>query len=216
MAAGQACQSLNVGILQINKYLRDMFTFGYKTTFSCVFRAVLSIAVGLALIMMQNAPAALVQIIAAVLGIGALAGIIAGLVKGKSLWASLTGGGVTLLVAVLLFIYADKVAIGIFYIIAFALVFIGIMQLSAYSSILSFQGFGLFSILLSGLIVAGGIVMLVILFNNAEGILRLLSIIAGSFLVVYGLLDLINAHKIRKTITDYYGPQEKPQPVDEQ
>lgn len=193
-----------------------MFTFGYKSTFSCVFRAVLSIAIGLALIMVQNAPAVLVEIIAVALGAGALIGIVSSLIKKRQMSGGLAGSLITLAVAALLFIFAGKVAIGIFYLIAFTLVFIGIVQLSAYSSILSFQGFGLFSIILSGIIVAGGVVMLVILFNNAGGLLRLLCIIAGAFLIIYGCLDLINAHKIRKTITDYYAPQDAAQPADEQ
>ena len=195
-----------------------MFTIGYRSNFSCIFRAMISIAVGLVLIIVKDAPALLVQIIAAFIAIGGAASVISALVgkgpKGKG--AGIAGGIVSLIIAALLYIYAGRVAIAVFYLVAFMLVISGIMQLGAFSSILSFQGFGFFSIIVSGFIVMGGIVMLILLFNNAHSILRFLSVLAGSFLIVYGLMDLINAHKIRKTITDYYAAGDVPPAADEQ
>ena len=166
----------------------------------------LSIAVGLVLIIIKDAPALLVQIIASFIALGGVVSIIAALVgKGRqNKGAGIAGGIISLIIACVLFYFAGKIAIAIFYLVAFSLVISGILQLGTFSSILNFQGFGLFSIIMSGIIVAGGVVMLILLFNNAHEILRLLSVLAGCFLIVYGLMDLINAHKIRKTIIDYY------------
>ena len=193
-----------------------MFTIGYRSNFSCIFRAMVSIAVGLVLIIVRDAPALLVQIIAAFIAIGGAANIISALVGKSGKGAGIAGGVISLIIAALLYIYAGKVAIAVYYVVAFMLVISGIMQLGAFSSILSFQGFGFFSIMVSGIIVAGGIVMLILLFNNAREILRLLSVLAGSFLIVYGLMDLLNSHTIRKTISDYYAAGDVPPAADEQ
>ena len=193
-----------------------MFTIGYRSNFSCIFRAMISIAVGLVLIIVKDAPALLVQIIAAFIAIGAAANIISALVGKGGKSAGIAGGIISLIIAALLYIYAGRVAIAVYYVVAFMLVISGITQLGAFSSILNFQGFGFFSIIVSGIVVAGGIVMLILLFNNAHNILRLISVLAGSFLIVYGMMDLINAHKIRKTITDYYASGDVPPAADEQ
>lgn len=193
-----------------------MFTIGYRSNFSCIFRAMISIAVGLVLIIVRDAPALLVQIIAAFIALGAAANIISALVGESGKGAGIAGGIISLIIAALLYVYAGKVAIAVYYVVAFMLVISGITQLGAFSSILNFQGFGFFSIIVSGIIVAGGIIMLILLFNNAHSILRLLSVLAGSFLIVYGLMDLINSRKIRKTISDYYAPDGAPQEADEQ
>lgn len=195
-----------------------MFTIGYRSNFSCIFRAMLSIAIGLVLIIVKDAPALLVQIIAAFIALGGIATILSSLLGkgGKDKGAGLAGGIISLIIAAVLYFYAGRVAIAVFYLVAFMLVISGVMQLGAFSSILSFQGFGFFSIIVSGIIVAGGVVMLILLFNNAYNILRFLSVLAGSFLIVYGLLDLINAHKIRRTINDYYASGDVPPEADEQ
>ena len=195
-----------------------MFTIGYRSNFSCIFRAMISIAVGLVLIIVRDAPALLVQIIAAFIALGGAASVVSALVgKGpKDKGAGIAGGIISLIIAALLYVYAGKVAIAVYYVVAFMLVISGITQLGAFSSILNFQGFGFFSIIVSGIIVAGGIIMLILLFNNAHSILRLLSVLAGSFLIVYGLMDLINSRKIRKTISDYYAPDGAHQEADEQ
>ncbi len=194
----------------------SMFTVGYKDNFQCIFRSVLAIAVGLALIIVKDAPALLVQIVAAFVAFGGVASIVAAFASKPDRKGGIAAGIGSLVIAALLFIFSSQISIALFYLIAFGLVLFGIMQLGAYTSILSFQGFGFFSIIMSGIIIAGGIVMLILLFGNAREIIRLLSILAGSFLLIYGIMDLINARTIRRTITDYYAAADKPQAADEQ
>ncbi|MBR1632914.1 MAG: DUF308 domain-containing protein [Bacteroidales bacterium] len=194
----------------------SMFTVGYKDNFQCIFRSVLAIAVGLALIIVKDAPALLVQIVAAFVAFGGVASIVAAFASKADRKGGVAAGIGSLVIAALLFIFSSQISIALFYLIAFGLVLFGIMQLGTYTSILSFQGFGFFSIIMSGIIIAGGIVMLILLFGNAREIIRLLSILAGSFLLIYGIMDLINARTIRRNITDYYAAADKLQAADEQ
>ena len=116
------------------------------------------------------------------------------------------------IIAGLLMLFA-KASFGnaIIYIIGVILVIVAVVQLLVFGSIKALAGLGNGSLISTGLILFGAI----LLFFNPFSI-NVMRVIAGIGLLVYGINELMSAPKVSRAITDDYGPVGEDRGVDEQ
>ena len=190
-----------------------MLTFGYGSAFSCRLRALAMITIGAVLVFAENAPALIVRIVGALVLVSGAVSLLYNLFdKSNAVRRSTIGSAVfTLCLGLLLMSFSAEIAKFAIYLIGFALIVVGALQLLAYMGVMAAAGMGLFAPILAGFIVAGGIL---ILFNPFS--LKVMGIIAGVFLIIYGINELGNASRVSKAITDNYGPMGEDKGVDEQ
>jgi uncharacterized membrane protein HdeD (DUF308 family) len=184
-------------------------TFGYKSNFNSVLRALVAIAIGLVMIVVNEATITVVQIIAAFLIAAGVVSIIRGIVKRNdgAMPLMLTNAIVDIVFGLLLFFYPQAVANLIVYFIGILLIIFGAIQLLALSGAMSLIGAGFATLILSIFCIIGGILLLF----NPFGI-RVMSIVAGCLLVIYGVSDLISTWRMNKAKTAYeikFGPASK-------
>ena len=110
-------------------------TFGYKSNFNSVLRALVAIAIGLVMIVVNEATITVVQIIAAFLIAAGVVSIIRGIVKRNdgAMPLMLTNAIVDIVFGLLLFFYPQAVANLIVYFIGILLIIFGAIQLLALS-----------------------------------------------------------------------------------
>jgi uncharacterized membrane protein HdeD (DUF308 family) len=186
-------------------------TFGYKSNFNSILRALVAIAIGLVMIIANNATITVVKIIAAFLIAAGVVSIVRGIIKRNdgTLPLMVTNAIVDILFGLLLFFYPQFVGNFIVYLIGIALVVFGGMQLLALSGAMSLLGAGFATLILSIFCIIGGILLLF----NPFGI-RVMSIIAGCLLVIYGVSELISTWRMNKAKKAYeikFGPAAQPQ-----
>lgn len=178
-----------------------MFTFGYKTSFSSILRALASIGIGLVMIFDNEASETVVKVIAAFLFASGLVSLIYGFIRNKKegvLPLMAVNAVVDLLLGVLLFMNPGWVAGFIVTLIGIVLILFGGLQLFALAGTLSLLGAGFSTLILSICAVVGGAFLLFSPFGE-----RVMSICAGSFLVLYGVSELISSWRIRKAKEAY-------------
>lgn len=176
-----------------------MFTFGYTNRINGPLRALIAIAVGV--VMMINpgqALATVVKVIAAFMLASGLVSLIVGLKdkKGGSLPLMSFNAFVDVLLGLVLFMFPGFVAKFMIYLIGFALLAFGGLQLVALLSARRAAGFGYGVFILPAFItLVGGF----ILFNPfAESVMVM---IAGISLVVYGLTEIFSSWKMKKAMS---------------
>lgn len=176
-----------------------MFTFGYTNRINGSLRALIAIAVGV--VMMINpgqALATVVKVIAAFMLASGLVSLIVGLKdkKGGSLPLMSFNAFVDVLLGLVLFMFPGFVAKFMIYLIGFALLAFGGLQLVALLSARRAAGFGYGVFILPAFItLVGGF----ILFNPfAESVMVM---IAGISLVVYGLTEIFSSWKMKKAMS---------------
>lgn len=191
-----------------------MFTFGYKSSFSSILRALASIGIGLVMIFDNEASETVVKVIAAFLFASGLVSLIYGFIRNKKegvLPLMAVNAAVDMLLGVLLFLNPAWVAGFIITLIGIALILFGGLQLFALAGTLSLLGAGFSTLILSICAVVGGAFLLFSPFGEA-----VMGICAGSFLVLYGVSELISAWRIRKAKEAYEirfnATTEEPQP----
>ena len=174
-----------------------MITFGYKSKISSILRAVAAIGIGLVMIVATDASIMVVKIIATFIMAAGVASLIVGLVNSKtlSLPLMLVNAALDLVIGLLLFLYPTQVAGFIVYLIGIGLVLLGILQLIVLIGSFSIIGGGFSALILSICAIVGGIVLL---FNPFT--LKVMSVLAGVALIVYGVQELISAWRIRKAV----------------
>ena len=192
-----------------------MFTFGYKNKVNGLLRALIALAVGV--IMVVNPGEALttvVKVIAAFLLASGLVSLFIGL-KDKqngSLPLMSFNALVDVLLGLVLFVFPGFVARFIIYLIGLVLLVFGVVQLMAMFSVKKVIGVA------GGAFVLPAVVTFVgafILFNPfAE---KVMVVVAGVALVLYGASELFSSWKMKKAIDEYeiHQTMAPEQPVEE-
>ncbi len=178
-----------------------MITFGYKSRANGPLRAVVALAVGIMMVLMpESALTFVVKIIAAFMLASGLVSLFVGLKDKKSEAMQLLSFNavVDIALALILFLFPGFVAKFIIYLIGFALLAFGILQLAALISARRVMNMGM------GVFILPAVVTLVggfLLFNPfAESVMVM---IAGAALIVYGASELLSSWKMKKAIDEY-------------
>ncbi len=178
-----------------------MITFGYRSGFNGPLRALVALAVGILMVLKPDeALTTVVKIFAAFMFASGLVSLFVGLRNRNngSLPLMSFNAAVDILIGLFLFMAPGFVAKFIIYLIGFALLAFGVVQLIALASARRVMNMGL------GVFALPAIVTLIggfILFNPfAENIMV---IIAGAAMIVYGASELLSSWKMKKAIDEY-------------
>ncbi|MBQ3612664.1 MAG: DUF308 domain-containing protein [Bacteroidales bacterium] len=192
-----------------------MFTFGYKSKINGPLRALIALAVGIMMVVNPGeALTTVVKVIAAFLLASGLVSLIVGLRNKKdgSLPLMSFNALVDVLLGLFLFVFPGFVAKFMIYLIGFALLAFGVVQILALASARKMTGLGFGAFVLPIIVtLVGGF----ILFNPfAESVMVM---ITGAALVVYGASELLSSWRMKKAIDEYEIRQapEKETPVQE-
>ena len=178
-----------------------MILLGYKTKFDSITRAVAAIGIGIVMIFGSNAPTLVVKIIAGLLIVAGIASLVYGLLKQKEVGmyqVLIINAGLDIILGLLLFFNPQWVAGFIVFLIGIALIVFGALQLIVLAGAMSLLGSGFSSLILSACAIIGGAFLL---FNPFS--LKIMSIIAGCFLVLYGISELISTFKMVEARKEY-------------
>lgn len=177
-----------------------MITFGYNNKFSSILRSLAAIAIGLVMVCATDATTTVVQIIAAFLFAAGIVSFAYGFANRKSGTFGLmtVNAVVDIVIGLILFFWPPFVAGVIVAIIGIVILVFGVIQILALAGTMSLLGSGGLNILLAFLAVAGGIVLIFNPFSE-----RVMSILAGVFLIYYGITDLISMRRVSKAKKEY-------------
>lgn len=178
-----------------------MFTFGYKSKINGPMRAVIALVIGIMMVVSPaNALTTIVKVIAAFLLASGAVSLLVGLRdKDKgSLPLMSVNALVDVVLGLVLFCMPGPVAGFIIYLIGFALLFFGIIQIVALVGARNMVNLGLGAFVLPVIVTFVGAF---ILFNPfAKSVMTL---IAGSALIVYGVSELLSSWKMKKAIEEF-------------
>ena len=177
-----------------------MITFGYNSKFSSILRSLSAIAIGLVMVVSNNATVTVVRIIAAFLFAAGVVSFIYGFVNRKNGAMALmsVNAVVDIVIGLLLYLFPTAVAGVIVTLIGVAVLIFGIIQLIVLTGTLSLVGMGGFSLILCIFALIGGITLLFNPFSE-----RVMSLLAGILLIVYGVSDLISMFRVIKAKEAY-------------
>jgi len=177
-----------------------MITFGYKSKVSSILRAAAAIAIGLVMIISNEATVSVVKIIAAFLFASGVVSLIYGIVHKKegALTLMATNAMIDIAIGMVLFFFPQFVTGVIVVIIGIVLVIFGLLQLIVLMSSMALVGLGFFSFLLPLLAIVGGVLLL---FNPFS--IKVMCIIAGVCLTIYGVSELLSMFKVEKAKQEY-------------
>ena len=179
-----------------------MFFIGYKTKFDSITRAIAAIGIGLVMVFGNNAPTKVVKIIAILLMAAGVASLVYGLIKSKEqrgmYQVLIINAILDVVLGLLLFFNPQWVAGFIVAIIGIALILFGALQLLVLAGAMSLIGTGFSSLILSICAIVGGAFLL---FNPFT--INVMTIIAGCFLVLYGVSELISTWRVFKARKEY-------------
>ena len=172
-----------------------MITFGYNNKFSTALRALAAIGIGLVMVFSTEATVNVVKIIAAFLFAAGMVSLGYGFAHRKSGAMALmsVNAVVDIVIGLLLFCFPNVVAGAIVTIIGIVILLFGILQLIVLGGTMSLVGMGGFSLILSILAVIGGITLLFNPFSE-----RIMSVLAGIFLIFYGISELISMRRVSR------------------
>lgn len=179
-----------------------MITFGYKNKFNGPLRALTAIAVGVVMVLSKtNALELVVQIIAAFIFASGVVSMIVGYRQRKNGTMGLMGfnGIVDIVIGLTLFLFPGFVAGLLIYLIAFVLICLGFFQLIGLGSASRVMKMGIWSYVLPFLVLAAGIFLM----TNPSFIGEAIGVVAGVFLIIYGVSELLSSWKMRKAIDEY-------------
>lgn len=177
-----------------------MITFGYNNKFSSILRSLAAIAIGLVMVCATDATTTVVQIIAAFLFAAGIVSFAYGFANRKSGTFGLmtVNAVVDIVIGLILFLWPGFVAGVIVAIIGIVILAFGVIQILALAGTMSLLGSGGLNILLACLAIGGGIVLIFNPFSE-----RVMSILAGVFLIYYGITDLISMRRVSKAKKEY-------------
>lgn len=177
-----------------------MITFGYNNKFSSILRSLAAIAIGLVMVCATDATTTVVMIIAAFLFAAGIVSFAYGFANRKSGTFGLmtVNAVVDIVIGLILFLWPPFVAGVIVAIIGIVILVFGVIQILALAGTMSLLGSGGLNILLAILAVVGGIVLIFNPFSE-----RVMSILAGVFLIYYGITDLISMRRVSKAKKEY-------------
>lgn len=177
-----------------------MFTFGYKTKFSSILRALAAIGIGLVMIFGNNAPLTVVRIVASFLFAAGFVSLVYGFTyrKGEVLSLMITNAVVDVVLGLLLFLFPTQVAGFIVYLIGALLILFGTLQLIVLAGAMNLVGARFTSLIFSICAVIGGAFLL---FNPFT--IKIMSIISGCLLLIYGISELFSTWQVEKAKKAY-------------
>ena len=177
-----------------------MITFGYNSKFSSILRSLSAIAIGLVMVVSNNATVTVVRIIAAFLFAAGVVSFIYGFVNRKNGAMALmsVNAAVDIVIGLLLYLFPTAVAGVIVTLIGVAVLIFGIIQLIVLTGTMSLVGMGGFSLILCIFALIGGITLLFNPFSE-----RVMSLLAGILLIVYGVSDMISMFRFIKSREAY-------------
>ncbi len=179
-----------------------MITLGFKNKFSGMLRAVAAIVLGLIMIIMPGTALVLVvKVLAAFLIAAGVVTLIYGVVQRErgALSLTFTNTVVDILIGVLLFIYPQVVAGFIVSLMGVVLLCMGILQIVVLASSARVGGISPMLFLLPVLCTLGGILLLFNPFKSAETF----TLIAGLFVLIYGVSEAIATWRMNRVIKSY-------------
>ena len=152
-----------------------MITFGYNNKFSSILRSLAAIAIGLVMVCATDATTTVVKIIAAFLFAAGIVSFAYGFANRKSGTFGLmtVNAVVDIVIGLILFLWPGFVAGVIVAIIGIVILVFGVIQILALAGTMSLLG-------------SGG-----------------LNILAGVFLIYYGITDLISMRRVSKAKKEY-------------
>ncbi|MCI1639799.1 MAG: DUF308 domain-containing protein [Bacteroidales bacterium] len=177
-----------------------MITLGYKSRFSSILRACSAIAIGLVMLISNNATVMVVKIIAAFLTAAGIVSLIYGIVHRKegALHLMSSNAIVDIVIGLLLFFIPGAIANIIVYLIGIVLIIFGALQIVVLASSMALIGMGFLSFLLPIIAVIGGIILLF----NPFG-MKVMGIIAGICLIIYGVSELLSIFRVDKAKAEF-------------
>ncbi|MGN0202645.1 MAG: HdeD family acid-resistance protein [Candidatus Cryptobacteroides sp.] len=177
-----------------------MFTFGYKTKLGGIIRALLSIAIGLVMVIGADATQTVVKIIACFVMAAGVVSLIVGLTSSKDRAPLLSTANAVFdcILGLILFMNPAWFSSFIVVVIGAVLIIFGIIQLIAFTTAVSLLGGGRGFLLLSVLAVLGGALLIFSPFS-----LKVMRILAGLFLLFYGVSELISSFRMNKAKEAY-------------
>lgn len=178
----------------------NMFTFGYKTKLGGTIRALLAIAIGLVMVIGAEATQTVVKIIASFIIAAGVVSLLVGLTSSKDRTPLLSTANAIFdcLLGLILFMNPAWFSNFILVIIGVVLVILGILQLLALTTTVSLLGGGKGLVLLSFLAVVGGALLLFSPFS-----FKVMRVLAGLFLLIYGVSELISTFRMGKAKEAY-------------
>ena len=180
----------------------DMITFGYRNKFGGFLRAIAAIAIGLVMVISRtDAMVLAVRIIAAFLLASGIVSFLVGYKDAQSGNRPLMGvnGAVDILVALLIFMFPKFVAGLIVYLIGFALLGFGIVQLIALVSANRVMKVGVVAFVMPVLVLLAGAFLLA----RPAFIGTAIGTVAGIALIVYGVSELLSSWKMKQAMDEY-------------
>lgn len=177
-----------------------MITFGYKSKFSSILRACAAAAIGLVMLINTDATVTVVKIVASFLFAAGVVTFAHGYIKRNTgaLPLMSVNAIVDIVMGLLLFLFPHQVADFIPRLIGVALVIFGALQVIVLAGTLSLVGSGRGSMLLSVIALVGGILLVFSPFS-----LAVMKIIAGVFLLVYGVSEVLSMSRVMKAQEAY-------------
>ena len=181
-----------------------MILFGYKTTYGTIIRALCAIGVGGVMVFMPNrGTELLVKIIGAVIFAAGLVSLTISIINRKEvksnqftfnlILACIVGG-----LGLLLIFFPEILTKTIIVVVGLGLIIFGGLQMLVVGGAASLLGMGYTPVILGAFALAGGIV---ILFNPFTE--QVMSVIAGAFLIYYGLSELLSLKKVTAARKEY-------------
>ena len=181
-----------------------MITFGYKNKFSGFARAAIALILGAVMFFTGNSVTIIVQIIAAFILASGVVSLIIGLNKENQNQKSLVivNTGFNILIALLMFIFAESLGGLIVAIVGIILILFGAFQLIVLFSASKVATIGKVAFIMPVIVLACGAFLLF----HPGFIENVLGYIVGASLVVYGISELVSTWKMQQTINGA-GPQ---------
>ena len=204
---------LHAGVGKIRE--NEMITFGYKNRFSGIARAVIALILGAVMFFTGNSVTIIVQIMAAFILASGLASLMIGLKKEDRNQRPLilTNSGLNIVIAVLMFVFAESLG-GLFVaIIGIILILFGLFQMVVLFSANRVALVGAATFIMPAVVLACGALLLF----KPKFVDDVLGYIVGASLIVYGVSEILSTVKMSRTITESgMGKQAAEEPADEQ
>jgi uncharacterized membrane protein HdeD (DUF308 family) len=177
-----------------------MITFGYRSKLGGIARAVIALILGAVMFFTGNSVTIIVQIMAAFILASGLASLIIGLKKEDQRQRPLvlTNSGLNIVIAVLMFVFAENLG-GLFVaIIGIILVLFSVFQLIVLVSANRVTPVGATSFIMPAVVLACGALLLF----KPKFVEDMLGYIVGASLIIYGVSEIISSRKVARTMAD--------------
>ena len=174
-----------------------MITFGYKSKSSGITRAVIALILGVVMFFTGNSVTVIVQIMAAFILASGLVSMIIGLKKEAPNQRPLilTNSGLNIIIAVLMFVFAESLG-GLF--VAIIGIILILFQMVVLFNANRISPVGALSFIMPAIVLVCGIILLF----SPKFVEDVLGYIVGASLMIYGASEIISTVKMAKRMED--------------